>query len=53
VYPIVKQVSRAKRADSLYYLNVIAHRNPMKDENPIVISTEKLTEKKDILAERG
>lgn len=43
--PFIKQVSRVKRTDSLYFSNAVACENPMKDENPIVIGTGKLTEK--------
>lgn len=45
VYPLIKQVSRVKRTDSLYFSNVVACENSMKDENPIVIGTAKATEK--------
>lgn len=38
-------MSRAKRTDSLYYLNAVACENSTKDENPIFIGTEKVTEK--------
>lgn len=38
-------MSRAKRTDSLYYMNAVACKSPMKYENPIVIGIEKVIEK--------
>lgn len=42
--PFIKQVSRVKRTDSLSSSNAVACENSMKDKNPIVNGTEKVTE---------